>query len=504
MAKTYAITEEIGVNLYKTLGLGDTVDKAIERKIISYELKFYIEDDSNQWIDFSDRIDDKGTNRLVSLASMQIRVEGKGDGNSFSTTMSKVTLDNHDGYFEDTMPTTLEEAGTGNSSSFDSTYGVSESIWYGKECKVAVRFVLGDLAHVEYTMGIFIIDNIETTYPFNTAEFTLVGVQMPLRRASASEVKAGRSWYKGMSISFLVRALLMHHYGAILDKNWIISEMLEFKTVNDGAERVLSHYGRPPSMKATNLETNIETINYHATDKHTRAIAVWEWGTHASYGGGQLTHGIGSNNTVELNLVEGVRPAAGDLLEIYGDANGNNGFYTISIVTELSSTTLELTLKQPLRGTDASSLNYHIHRVYMGIDNELWYWIPKRDLYVLVDNTLGSTYKIRKIWFSTRNGNLYGVAYPDPDIPNDVKVNMDVFKLTSGDIVTWKSDSIYGLAAYVIPGDITVLEGKSPHGFVYVGSSSGTRILTNKIGRSRYFNPYSGTNHWHTYTENIP
>ena len=130
MGNYTSIPEEYGVDLYTLLDSGDSIDKAVTRKVTAYEIKFYLQDNTSQWIDLSDRVDVEGVNRLISLASLTIKAEDKEDGGSFSTTLSGVSLDNHDGFFDDHIESSLQEAGTGDTADFAESKNWQENVGF--------------------------------------------------------------------------------------------------------------------------------------------------------------------------------------------------------------------------------------------------------------------------------------------------------------------------------------------------------------------------------------
>lgn len=463
MGNYASIPEDVGVELYTLLDLGDTIDKAVNRKVNAYEIKFYLQDDNStaKWIDLSDRVDSEGVNRLVSLASMTIKSEDKEDGSSFSTNTSGVTLDNHDGFFDDHIQSSLQEVGTGAAVDLNESVNWQENVFYRNQCKVVARFHLANGAMVDYTMGVFLVEKFETSYPFGKAEMSITGLAKPLMEQSADSVKGGNDWYRRVPVPFLIRALLENYYGQPLDSNWIISNTIELQTANNGSEKYISRYGRPPSLIGTGLGTSSEQISYNVSTDETRAICVWEWGTNVPGGYSEsYVHTTANNqflltfNSISYVGTDGIQPSAGDVIEIYDSIWGNNGHYVIN-ATAVVTTHLELYLKTALPGELGHQEKYHIHRVYMGVGEKLYYWIPKRDIYVLVNGGVSGK-NIRRLWFNKEKGKVYGAAWTTPDIYGDIRVSLRAFKVdVSG--ITWQSGSI----ANVITGEICCVPGSS-------------------------------------------
>jgi len=465
MGNYTSIPEEYGVDLYTLLDSGDSIDKAVTRKVTAYEIKFYLQDNTSQWIDLSDRVDVEGVNRLISLASLTIKAEDKEDGGSFSTTLSGVSLDNHDGFFDDHIESSLQEAGTGDTADFAESKNWQENVFYRNQCKVVARFHLSNGTFLDYTLGVFLVERFETSYPFGTAEMTITGLSKPLMEESAEKVKGGNDWYRRVPIPFLVRALLESYYGQPLDNNWMIHTILELKTANNGSEKYISRYGRPPSLIGTNLGTATEQISYNVSTEETRAICVWELGTELPDVSLTYVRTVAGSpyilkfDSIPFVATDGIYPAAGDLIEIYNktginENNGNAGFYVIDKV-EVETTTLKLTLRTELPGlTEGGQEAYHIHRVYMGIGEKLYYWIPKRDIYVLVDAGISGK-NIRRLWYNKNNGKVYGAAWTTPDMYGDIRVSIDFFKLNNTEI-HWMSVDGTPAKTQVVTGEICI------------------------------------------------
>ena len=84
---------------FGTLIIGEDFD-ASTNPIVSHEIRFLIKDDNNAWVDFSDRVENKGSNRLISISSFKHTSEKKAGLPFLETSIDKVVLNNSDSFFE--------------------------------------------------------------------------------------------------------------------------------------------------------------------------------------------------------------------------------------------------------------------------------------------------------------------------------------------------------------------------------------------------------------------
>ena len=64
-----------------------------------YEIKFYIQDKNKRWVDFSNRLGQAG-NRLKGISTISHKTESKTYGGVILSSISSVTMDNSDGFWD--------------------------------------------------------------------------------------------------------------------------------------------------------------------------------------------------------------------------------------------------------------------------------------------------------------------------------------------------------------------------------------------------------------------
>jgi hypothetical protein len=218
--------------------------------ILSYEIKSYIQDSNGVYVDFSDRAEVNGANRLVSVGSITQSSEGKTGTGSFYTTISNIVMDNHDNFWD--APITGLKTVTGATASFDVTKGGHMSVFQRNKIKISMRLQMNNGNFVETPLGVFLIE--EIVFSGNTVSVKTVGLAKPLMEQSAEAVKDGISWYTNKPIKFLVEELLKLEYGQLKGAaasnkyqsptSFIIPNEIDITTVN--SERTSSIFGRPP------------------------------------------------------------------------------------------------------------------------------------------------------------------------------------------------------------------------------------------------------------------
>ena len=84
--------------------------------VVSSEVKFFIKDDNEEWVDFSDRMEERALNKLMDYGVFKHASEKRGGLPILESTVGAITLDNNDGFFEGrAVPLTTE---LGNTASF--------------------------------------------------------------------------------------------------------------------------------------------------------------------------------------------------------------------------------------------------------------------------------------------------------------------------------------------------------------------------------------------------
>jgi len=241
--------------------------------ILSYEIKSYIQDSNGVYVDFSDRTEVNGTNRLVSVGSITQSSEGKTGTGSFYTTISNIVMDNHDNFWD--APITGLKTVTGATASFDVTKGGHMSVFQRNKIKISMRLQMNNGNFVETPLGVFLIE--EIVFSGNTVSVKTVGLAKPLMEQNAEAVKDGISWYTNKPIKFLVEELLKAEYGQLKGSaadnryksptSFIIPDEIPISTANN--DRTASSFGRPPEWDGD---------VWHNKGLTTRAL-LWSYST---------------------------------------------------------------------------------------------------------------------------------------------------------------------------------------------------------------------------------
>ncbi len=322
--------------------------------ILSAEIKCYIADDNNKWVDFTDKEEVKGTNRLVNLGAVTHATESQEAIGAFHTTTQDIIMENADNFWDSPLfdLTTVD----GVTAVFGSTVSAQMSVFYRHRLKIAVMIQMKEGTPVETPVGIFLIEDIQ----FNnnkTISIKTVGLAKPLMEHSAEPVKDGISPFTNRPIKFLVEELLKQEYGEIRgasgNNRWRIPQSFNLPDditlpTADG-ERTSSSFGRAPEWDGTEWRN----------DGLTCRALLWSFG-------------------------------------LFGHLKGWDG-----------------------PSAPAESLK---DTLYLGCDDELWSYNPTTDTYIVHDDsTLGTAYKIRRLWYnptettspSSSSPTIWGVATTD-------------------------------------------------------------------------------------------
>jgi len=214
----------------------------------SYGIKFYIQDKNANYVDFTDILEKRGKNKLVSLGAVVHKTENVAVGSAFISSIGEISMDNTDGFWDDptkwvgTMTTTLGGTAVWNYS----TNGGEVALQKAK-CKIVVETLQKDGTVKEDTVGIFFISNLLTNSNSGLATITLVSLSQPLRKLSADKVRRGKNWYENRDIVYLMKELLKSKYADTentLPISFSFPNSLIISTFE--GNRVLSSYGKPP------------------------------------------------------------------------------------------------------------------------------------------------------------------------------------------------------------------------------------------------------------------
>jgi len=224
-----------------------------DRTALSYNIKFYIKDQNNEWVDFTDRLEKQSKYKLSSIGSITHSTESKSVGGVFLSSLSDVTMDNSDGFWD--TPNSWEGLKTiyNNTAVFSNSKNGKEKVLTKNKCRVVVESVMKDGSIREDCVGVFRISGFSTDSTSGLATLGVESLSQALKDAKADKCKNGKSWYETRSIIFLIRKLLELEYGdkttGELPASFHFPNQLTIPTY-DG-ERALSSFGRPPEKVVT-------------------------------------------------------------------------------------------------------------------------------------------------------------------------------------------------------------------------------------------------------------
>lgn len=344
--------------------------------VVGKTMKVFIKDDNGEWIDFSDRFNQKGIDKLADYGVFKHASERKGGLPILESTVSSVTLDNTDGFFDGRAVNLTTELGSDASFETSSDEG-TETSWRRREVKFEVHLTLIDDSIITRSLGVFFIKESSSTLTDKKSyvSFTLESKMNLLKRTDASVVKDGMQWYRNKSINFLVTELLKTQFADSdnnLPNSFYINDRIELPIPSDiGSGSGYSQFGVPP-QNAGSGSLEISFI---------RAMDVWTWNTGTVSSSTDYGYTLTTSTTWGQEGTSGaLRPKPGDFISIKSSSNGNDGDYKI---TSISGNTVNLLY--PLKGTTESSMSYTVTRLYLIYDDrDLYEFIPSSNTYSLI------------------------------------------------------------------------------------------------------------------------
>jgi len=419
--------------LYKGTDLATAALKqALEEVIVTYDLKFFIQDDNSNWVDFTERSEHRGRNALRKLGNITYsaeRLQGQ-----LQQSVGRIVLSNEDGFWDRPFPATLKATFDQNfvpiaptTASFRTSENGSESALYRHKAAIRAYVEIADQHIAEsITLAVILIEDIDTNLEERSATLKFVSLSDPLIEANAEKVKDGTFWYINRSPKFLVEKLLKTAYAnttGALPSTFDIEDITNLRIPAQGTGSnswAQSHLGRPPELTYTNASGTISSTATWQPDKGIpcRAHAAWTYST------GTIAVTVGSNVitgtstswvTASGNLLNDLR--VGDTLIIArrfnasadgGSSSGHHGYYTILSV-DVSGQTIELN-KTPPGTENESGLTYSVVRLYLGVGSNLYEYNIAQDRYTELTTSnaeIGQDYDIRRIWINTAD-----TAYP--------------------------------------------------------------------------------------------
>jgi hypothetical protein len=237
-----------------TLKSTEVEDKTIQ----SFNIKFYIQDQGTttrdpEWVDFTDKLKKQGKYKLSNIGTISHSTESKAVGGVFLSSISDVSMENADGFWDNPSDWSDLKTIYGNTASFSTSKHKREMVLTKNKCRVVVESLLKDGTIREDTVGVFRIRGFSTDSTSGLATLEIVSLAQYLKDAKADKCRNGKSWYENRSIIFLIKELLKLEFGdkdtGELPASFKFPDQLSIPTF-DG-QRTLSSFGRPPEKVHT-------------------------------------------------------------------------------------------------------------------------------------------------------------------------------------------------------------------------------------------------------------
>ena len=456
-----SLTDSGGILYEGTDLITQALKDALEEEIVSYELKFYIQDDNSNWVDLTDRTESNGRNALRRLGNLTFSAERM--RGQLQQSMGRVVLDNTDNFWDSPIPASVKGTFDSNWNSITPLPASFETSFNGKESsfsrhKAAVRVhvtATGSNVPILMTLGVYLIDEIETNEADKSATLKFSPLSTPLVESKASDVKNGAIPWQNRSTNFLVEELLKQHYAESdrsLPVGFDIDDISYVRIPFDGASSwAQSHYGRPPERTyLNNAGTIASTPTWQEPGRVVRALTNWTYatGTISITAGSATVSGSGtgwsttsSNAHVKLRVGDAFiipkQRATGDT----GSSSGHHGFYTILSV-DAGNQNIVLD-KTPPGTADESGLSYAIVRVYAGVGTELYEYNISTDTYTQLTTsttevgTSDEDHIIRKIWINPTD-QTYPIYFAAVRQPYEYESEPSLFRIYR---IRWVNDS---------------------------------------------------------------
>lgn len=421
-----------------------SLTQAIESKISSYELKFFIQDANNNWVDFSDRTNIGGRNQLLKVGALTYtgeRLHGE-----VRQKVSSITLDNSDGFWSKPFPPSLYASFDEDwnwlgdqvtRAEFEYSQNRLMNSLYRKRIALKANFTTTkDLVPQTITLGVMLIDSCTNHQDSHSTELTVTSLDYPLTEEEAKKVKDGMDWHINRPVTFLVKELIKQVYrdsdGGVPDE-YDIDTIVDYPVPKtDTTGWGISYSGRPPTQyysRALAGGYDAASIWDGESVKMCRVICVHELTV------GTLSVVSGSATVTASASVASLGIFEGDVLSIprqmySGDGGSETNFGHYGVVSYSDD---EIVLDKPINGFESESgLRWAITRVYVGVGNELFrYNQATGEYYRLTSATeaLPSGYNIRRLWVNPNDSTwpIWGVALTNPG-KGTVGVTMQIFK----------------------------------------------------------------------------
>jgi len=218
----------------------------------SYGIKVYIADSTGEYCDFTDKIRSQGEDRLVEIGNIQFANESKNVGGVYTSSIGSVTMDNHDGFWDDPDQWNNIKTEFNAASSWNKSKNGREINLQKARLKVVVETTLLDGTIQEDCVGVFYIRDFSTDSETGVCKLDIVSLNNYLKKMDADKCRDGRKWYESKSVIFLIKELLKLEFADTSDNlpaSFKFPDVLIIPTY-DG-ERTFSNFGRPPEYIAS-------------------------------------------------------------------------------------------------------------------------------------------------------------------------------------------------------------------------------------------------------------
>ncbi len=378
------------------------VKDALKEVIASYELKFYIQDDNGNWIDFTDRAEAHGRNQLRKLGSVSYSAERlRGE---LQQKLGSLTLDNTDNFWDKPFPTlqsTYNEAWKPyiTNASFSSSYNSKETSIYRNKAAVRANVRLrGQEVEESLIMGVFLVDDVATDHKSRAATLKFVPISQVLTEDKLQNFKDGKTYYEHRDIVFLLKEILKR---TLADSNGDIPSTFDI----DNIQAIVPAEERRDGWTTSLLGPAPTYVNDGSSTVYTKDLrdigAVESWyydtGTISVTKGSNVVTGsstgwkaVGSGGATQNNTIR-VGDCFAIAKEFYdphstlssgtdgGSQVGGSGYYEVLAIDDTDQTiTLD---RAPDVSADVSSINYSVVRVYIGKGSDLYEYNPATAVY---------------------------------------------------------------------------------------------------------------------------
>ena len=313
----------------------------------SWTLKLFIKDDNGKYVHFSDRTGVNGKNLLKNIGKVGFVQEKKDGTGSTKSAAVTATLDNSSRFFSKPFSNMIAESGA--VASFKDSKNAKQSILFNRDAQIRMSVVFSDGREEEGIVATYTTGSLSRSKLSPNVSLVLRDKSLRLRNVNSAErVKDGLSYYSNRNISFLVKECLKVEF-AQADGTLPSSFEIPDKIVLESAASITGVSGDKRVVSHYGRQPEIDTS------------------------GTFLKNGL-------ICRAQVIAPTPANL-----------------------SSAASPIVPEPF--PDAKTL-------YMGCDDELWRWDAETEQATLIDDsTLGAGAHIRRLWYSSEQLKIYGVAY---------------------------------------------------------------------------------------------